>query len=135
MKCFYDPSQDAVGTCKSCGKGLSPDYLTDLGKGLACKGHCEEEVSAVIELIESNMISSGASAQIIKKTSIGTYGSGVFLFAMGIIFAMMGMDEPEMDFTLFLGVGFILYGIWTTYRAYKYARIVAQFPDDNRVER
>jgi hypothetical protein len=44
MKCFYHHDQDAVGECKSCGKGLCPACAVDLGKGLACRQRCEDNV-------------------------------------------------------------------------------------------
>ena len=44
-----------MGSCKSCGKGLCPDCAADLGKGLACRGRCEADVTAVIELVDRNI--------------------------------------------------------------------------------
>lgn len=49
MNCFYHPTAVAVGTCKSCNKGLCRECAVDLGKGLACKGRCEEDVKAVMQ--------------------------------------------------------------------------------------
>lgn len=49
MKCYYHNDRDAVGQCKSCGKGLCTQCQVDLGKGLACKERCEEDVLALIE--------------------------------------------------------------------------------------
>lgn len=76
MKCFYDPTQDAVGPCKSCDRGSSPDHLTDLGKGLACRG--EDDVKALIVLIERNIAGSLTSETILKRVPRAVYGSGMF---------------------------------------------------------
>ncbi len=128
MKCFYDHSQDAVGTCKSCGRGLSSEYLTDMGKGLACKNRCEDDVRSVITLIDRNVSTSAATSQILKRASLTGYGSAVFLTLMGVIFTLTGLGEPHIAFILYLGIGFLAYGGWTFVRAYRYAAIVAKLP-------
>lgn len=130
MKCFYDPSQDAIGACKSCGKGLSANHLTDLGKGLACRGRCEEDVKALITLIQRNIASSAATSQILKRSSLTAYGSGTFMFVMGAIFVFLGLRDPERDFPLYLGVAFTAYGVWTLFRSFRHAAIVSQLPDE-----
>jgi len=47
MKCFTHQAVDAIGTCKSCGKGLCPGCAVDLHFALSCRGDCESELSAV----------------------------------------------------------------------------------------
>ncbi|MBU4189689.1 MAG: hypothetical protein KJ886_01655 [Candidatus Thermoplasmatota archaeon] len=32
MKCFYNPTRDAVGVCKNCGKGLCAECAVDVGR-------------------------------------------------------------------------------------------------------
>lgn len=129
MKCFYDFAQDAVGACKSCGRGLSSEHLTDMGKGLACKGRCEEDVASLIALIDRNIASSAATNQILKGSSSAGYGSGVFMTLMGGIFLVTSLREPHLDFIFYLGAGFFVYGLWNLWRAYSYARIVARLPE------
>src|SRR5215472_6917885 len=46
MKCFTHQTVDAVGACKSCGKGLCPSCAVDLHFALSCRGDCESELSA-----------------------------------------------------------------------------------------
>ncbi len=55
MRCYYHKDKEAVGTCKSCGKGLCRDCAVDLGKGLACRGRCEPDAQAVIQLVDRNI--------------------------------------------------------------------------------
>ena len=129
MKCYYDPSQDAVGLCKSCQKGLSPDYAVDMGKGLACKGHCEEEVGLLIALIDRNIAVSTASNQILKRNSAAGYGAGAFTALMGAVFTVDGIISHTASFTLYLGIMFLVYGVWNLYRTARYAKIVALLPD------
>lgn len=129
MKCFYDPTQDAVGACKSCGRGLSHEHLTEMDKGLACRGRCEEDVRSLITVIDRNVSSSAATNRILKGSSTAGYGSGVFLTVMGIVFGFTGLREAHLDFTFYLGAAFIVYGIWTLVRAYRYTRILTELPD------
>ncbi len=128
MKCFYSPSQDAIGICKSCGRGVSADQMTDMGKGLACKGRCEDDVKSLMTLIEQNISSSSATNQILKRSPNAGYGSGVFLTVMGLIFIFTGLKNPTLGFTFNLGIGFLAFGIWTFIRVRKDAAIVAKLP-------
>jgi hypothetical protein len=54
MKCYIHKTTDALGTCKSCSKGVCEECAFDTGNGLACKNSCVEEVRAVNEVIERN---------------------------------------------------------------------------------
>ena len=86
MKCFYDPTQDAVGSCKSCGKGLSLDYAVDLGKGLACKNRCEDDVRALIALIDNNVAMRATSKQLIEGSGRAGIITSVFYLLVGATF-------------------------------------------------
>jgi hypothetical protein len=55
MRCFYHQDKEAVGTCKACGKGVCVECAVDLGKGLACRGLCEESARAIIQLVDRNV--------------------------------------------------------------------------------
>jgi len=63
MHCFYHQDREAVGMCKSCGKGLCGECAADLNKGLACRSRCEEDARAVIELIDRNIQLATASTK------------------------------------------------------------------------
>ena len=134
MKCFYDPTQDAVGTCKSCQRGLSFPYLTEMKKGLACKDRCEEDAAALIAHIERNLIASATANQIMRRDSGTRYGSGVFLLLMGLVFVFTGYSDKHISFLFYMGVGFTVYGAWTLVRAARYAKIVSKLPESNKAE-
>lgn len=55
MRCFYHQDQEAVGICRSCGKAICAACVVDLGKGLACRGRCEEHAQAIIRLVDHNI--------------------------------------------------------------------------------
>ena len=130
MKCFYDPTQDAIGTCKSCGKGLSADYSVDLGKGLACKGRCEEDVRRLIELIEHNISMRGASANIMRGAGRGGMLTSVVHFVLGCAFLGFGIrHREEIDaFPIMVGIVFLIWGIVTFRRSLAYQRTIPGAP-------
>ena len=76
------------------------------------------------------MSSSAATSQILKRGSLAGYGSGIFLSVFGLIFTFTGLKEGRMDFTLYIGVAFLIYGLWTLIRAFRYAAIIAKLPDE-----
>ena len=63
MRCFSHQDKEAVGICKSCGKGVCSECAIDLGKGLACRGRCEESARAVIQFVDRNIELSTKAAQ------------------------------------------------------------------------
>src|SRR5207302_6215916 len=116
MKCFYHETRDAIGVCKSCGKGLCRECAVDLDKGLACRGRCEEDARAVIALIDRNIRFEPTVSSIIARTRRGRVGAAVFYFVCGAAFIAWGFTMPELHVILFLGVAFVLYGLFTLWQ-------------------
>jgi hypothetical protein len=86
MKCYCHLEEEAVGTCKSCGKGLCPACAVDLGKGLACRGWSEAEVTALIGLIEHNLLMVPKTSGILSRNRQVQVGSAIFSIAAGLAF-------------------------------------------------
>jgi hypothetical protein len=111
MKCFYHHDAEAVGTCKSCGRGLCPECLVEFDKGLACRGHCEADVQDLINLIDRNL---SMASTIGKRTSAARRGSiisyGFFMVAGTILFLAPGR-EGHPRFIIWLGAAFVVYGL------------------------
>ena len=125
MKCFYHQSTEAVGSCKSCFKGLCSECAVDRGKGLACRGRCEADVDGTIPLIDRNIRLSPVSTQMIQASKQGMLWSGVFFLVIGLGFIVVGLtSEHSVGFTMFLGVAFIVFGgfQYTRYRRVMEAR-------------
>jgi hypothetical protein len=113
MRCFYHQEKEAIGTCKSCGKGLCPDCAVDLGKGLACRGHCEEDAKAVIQLIDRNIKLTARTENILQTGSRVRSSAAIFNFVIGIVFTAWGIiDFDRSKFLLVLGVCFLAYGLF-----------------------
>ena len=112
MKCYYDPQQDAVGTCKGCGKGLFAEFAIDLGKGLACKEKCEAYVQGLIEAEENAIATTKTSRTILKGSGKAAYGSFVFFLCFGLLFLISGFVYG-FDILRFgigvLGIGYSLF--------------------------
>lgn len=113
MRCFYHQDKDAVGTCKSCGKGLCAECAADLGKGLACRGRCDADVRAVISLIERNIQLQPATTRLIQAGGSARLAGSFFFLITGAVFLIFGLTtEREMTFITVLGVCFLGYGVF-----------------------
>jgi len=119
MKCFYAPNEDAVGVCKSCGRGLSARYLTEFPDGLACKGRCEGIVEATIGMINRSTKISATSASIVQTNAKTMAVTGSFFLAMGAAFWVAAAKTRGFDLGFYMGVSFIAYGGYILFRAYK----------------
>ena len=119
MKCFYSGA-DAVGICKSCGRGLAVDHLTAFEKGLACKNRCEKAVEELIQLIEENirLRKEGTVTKLVKGASQVTYASSGFSLFMGSIVLCWGLTG-ELSFMTWIGSGFIVWGLYNLFRAWR----------------
>jgi hypothetical protein len=131
MNCFYHPTVVAVGTCKSCCKGLCKECAVDLGKGLACKGRCEEDVKAVIGLIERNIKLSPASEQLVNAARSNRYLGAAFYLIFGLLFLVFAAYQyltvgfQSGDLLLWgMGVAFLIFGLVVLKRALRFSRSV-----------
>ena len=113
MRCFYHHDKESVGTCKCCGKGLCSDCAVDLVKGLACRGQCEDDVKALIQLIERNIKLTARTENILQTGSRVRSSAAIFNLIFGIIFTGWGISDIErFKFILVLGICFTAYGIF-----------------------
>jgi hypothetical protein len=122
MRCYYHEDKEAVGTCKSCGKGLCRECAVDLTKGLACRGRCETNVQAVIQLIDRNIELSSTTTRILQANKGMRSGSGIFHVVVGVLFVAWGLGDERLKLIAVMGVAFIAYGIYwllLARRAYK----------------
>jgi hypothetical protein len=118
MICFYHHSIAAVGICKSCGKGLCPECALDLGKGLACKGRCEQDVGALISLIDNNVKRSSLSEHILSGARSNRYLGAFFYLLFGSLFigfaAYRYSVEKDTEAVFFFGAMgsfFMIFGV------------------------
>jgi len=115
MNCFYHQSVVAIGTCKSCGKGLCPECTVDLGQGLACKGKCEDAVKALTDLIDNNIKRAAINRELIDSAKGTRYIGAAFyllfgLLVLGFVLYRYALDEIQSPDFLFMGIGILFLG-------------------------
>ena len=115
MKCFYHQDRDAIGTCKSCQKGLCPECAVDLSQGLACKSRCEDDVNSLIRLIQNNIKLSPTTSNIIRASRRGGMLSASFYIVLGVMFAGWGLHD-EISLIAAIGICFLVFGVITLIR-------------------
>jgi hypothetical protein len=52
MRCFYHHDKEAVALCRGCGRGVCAECGVDVGRGLACRGRCEDFAREFIASLE-----------------------------------------------------------------------------------
>ena len=110
MNCFYHHERTAIGTCKSCQRGLCPDCAVDLERGLACRSRCEEDVTGLIQLIQNNVRYSATSVRLLQASRRGGIIGASFCIVLGALFAGFGWKD-ELTFLEASGGCFALYGV------------------------
>ena len=124
MKCFYHNDKDAVGICKSCKKGLCIDCAVDLGKGLACKNYCEEDVKRLIDISQENIQYASNTSKFLQSKKTGRPNISKLFIVVGIIITLCGILPGMPLFPFFcIGVLFLLYGIISLIRYLKSQKI------------
>lgn len=114
MKCFYHHGLDAVGSCKSCGKGLCPGCAADVGGGLACERQCEDQVRALNRLANRSIRLAPMSEHVYGRYSRGQFMAAGFAIVAGGIFIMLGLDLHGTGRLGVTGIGLLVVflGIW-----------------------
>ncbi len=112
MKCYNHADVDAVGTCKTCYKGICHSCLTDVGNGIACTATCVEEVKEINSLIERNK-------NIYKKASKTNTNRGYLYTGIGLIFILINYQLKMDDAFLFvIGITMVVLGLYSLYSGY-----------------
>ena len=123
MSCFYHHDRSSVGGCKSCGKALCPECAVDLGKGLACRDHCEEDVRALIAMIDRNVKLSPQTTRLLESGRKIRSSTAVFNLVIGGIFIAWGLtDMDRFSFIAVLGGCFFAYGLFGLFQARRPAK-------------
>src|SRR5687768_7586700 len=118
MKCFSHPEHFSVGICKSCGKGVCTTCAVDLGKGLACRGTCENDVRQLLQLIAANVRMSPVSTHALRGHATTLLAGAWVSIVTGTLFAVWSIrrDPPVLVLTG-IGVVLVLWGVVQTVQA------------------
>lgn len=106
MRCFVHHDQEAVGTCRACGKGLCPDCAVELGYAICCHGACEQEA-------RENHALNVRSRTILNAQKRNRFFGPAFIIFMGVVFLGAGLSWRGglLNFATVSGAGFIAFGI------------------------
>jgi len=113
MRCFYHLDREAVGVCKSCQRGICQECATDIGKGIACKAHCEEDARQLVRLTDAAIRHGPASEFIVARMRRNRIVTAIFYLLLGGGFVVAGILHPYVQFAVYLGAVFLVFGIYT----------------------
>ena len=99
MVCYYHPDKPVVGICKHCQRGLCSDCAALVDDVLACKNHHEEQVHALEEMTEQNILKS-------KRTRSDYLRNTVFYGTVGLLFTAFGISQIQ-----WLGLQGVVYAV------------------------
>jgi hypothetical protein len=116
MKCFYSGAE-AVGICKSCGRGLSLAWAREYPQGLACRNRCETDVQHWIELGDLSAKVTRLSDTIVAQQNATAVVSALFCMIAGAGFIYFTGFAYGLSLTNFMGAAFILFGVYALIRA------------------
>ena len=109
MKCYSHSEAEAVAVCRSCGRALCRDCVTEVGLSCSCKGRCESMVAAMNDLVER-----GKTAY--QKTSTLQLRNGIFVILLGVVLVSLAVhrfsvgDASEWTY-FFLAAGVLFAGM------------------------
>ena len=119
MKFFNHADRDAVGICKSCGKGICHDCLVEIPDGIACKAERCESRARLCNLwfdINASLLSKGN--QSINQQGMFMVLSGVFIVAVSALFCVHDSRAWIIFFPM-LGMGGLMLGFGLVLRRRK----------------
>lgn len=120
MNCFYHRESPAVGTCRSCARGLCAECAAEYPQGLACRGRCETDVEEVIDLIRRNLAASRVIAKQAPGNRVAFLVIGAFIVLFGLLFIWASLLKmPPVWILLALGILVAGYGVFMLVRVYR----------------
>jgi NAD(P)-dependent dehydrogenase (short-subunit alcohol dehydrogenase family) len=99
MKCYEHLSEEAVGVCLSCGRGLCRACAADAHGGLACRGRCEERVGLLLKAQDESFKvlaqTMATSERLLGLARKGFGGVAMFVLIIGVGFVAFGHRDWE----------------------------------------
>lgn len=106
MECFYHEGRQAVGSCRSCLKGLCRECAVEYDKGLACRLRCEEDVQDLIATIDQSVRYRALSTAYVRATPKVMMGIAMVSLFVGLFVSGWGLSLPQYDEIALLGIPF-----------------------------
>jgi hypothetical protein len=86
VKCFQHRAADALGTCKACGRGLCGECAETVGRWLACRGPCEQDVRRLAAIVGDAPKAQRRAATIYRIAGVAAFVLAVACFALSLVF-------------------------------------------------
>jgi hypothetical protein len=131
MECFYHEGATAVGSCRSCLRGLCRGCATELEGGLACAGRCESMVRSVVATIQQSVRYQGVSAGLLRSARGLWIGLTAVAALVGLFVIAWGLSLPTYREIAALGIPFLVLAFLSA----RLARNVANPPTQDSVAR
>jgi hypothetical protein len=132
MECFYHEGATAVGSCRSCLKGLCRSCATELEGGLACAGRCEAMVRSVVATIQQSARYQGVSSGLLKSARGLWTGLTVVAALVGLFVIVWGLSLPTFREIALLGIPFLALAFISARLARSVAKPPRESPDSAR---
>jgi hypothetical protein len=107
MECFYHEGATAVGSCRSCLKGLCRSCATELEGGLACAGRCESMVRSVVATIQQSARYQGVSTGLLRSARGLWLGLTAVSALVGCFVIAWALSLPTFREIAILGIPFL----------------------------
>lgn len=124
MECFYHEGTTAVGSCRSCFRGLCRSCAVELEAALACRDRCEENASAVVATVNQSVRFQNVSGGLLQSARGLWMGLTVVAGVVGLFVAMWGLSLPMFREVSLLSIPFFA----LAFIAARLARSVRQAP-------
>lgn len=96
MRCYNHHENEAVGTCKSCGRALCHTCVVEVEKAVACRERCESDVATQLSLNRNAL-------QYAKSTKQARYLGPALFVVVGTMLTSMGLTYDGIDFVALAG--------------------------------
>jgi hypothetical protein len=107
MECFYHEGRPAVGSCRSCFRGLCRACGVDLDRALACRGRCEDAARALVSSLEQSLRYQSLSTGMVRTASHIWVGLALVCLFVGVFVSTWGMRQPRYREISLLGLPFL----------------------------
>ena len=116
MRCYQHKTEEAIGICKSCGKGICSVCCTDLNFAVVCSKKCEE-AATVSHKITANAVTVYATQ---KKNR---YLLPAYFMVIGIIMLVYGLiTSISFNFLVSIGIVLIIFAVLLFMVQMRYAK-------------
>jgi hypothetical protein len=102
VRCYYHRDVEAIGTCRSCNRGLCDACLAEVGKACACRDRCEADVAVLHAILDRHDVAVASSARLLRVAALLCV-----LFAA--VFVLLSRQVPSrVTLWLLLPAAFVL---------------------------